>query len=75
MPKKPMTDQEAVALAFKRWGKDGRAWHPGFAVKGSDSYCLLGETNGHLHKHQWAIYGTGPTWEEAFRDADERMKT
>lgn len=67
-----MTDQQAVAEAMRRWGAEGRAWHPRYDVRDGLCYCLVGETNGRLHDHQWIVRGMGVTWEEAFAEVDAR---
>lgn len=69
---KPMTDLQALAEAVRRWGKDSRAWHPSCEVRGGLSWCCLGVSNGRTYIHQWALYGVGRNWEEAFADADAR---
>ena len=69
---RPMTDADAIAAAARRWGKDARAWHPNGEVRGGMTWCCLGVSNGRLHMHQWALYGVGRTWEEAFADATQR---
>ena len=69
---RPMTDQQATAEAVRRWGKEARAWHPANEARGGASWCLVGVSNGRLHMHQWALYGVGCSWEEAFADARAR---
>lgn len=69
---KPLTDTAASAAAVYRWGDDGRAWHPASEHKGGGCWCCVGTSNGRLYPHQWVVYGIGPSWEEAFSDADAR---
>lgn len=71
MPK-PLTDHQAALEAMRRWGQDGRAWHPAREVKGGPSYCLVGTSNGRLYAHQWVVYGIGATWTAALLDASQR---
>lgn len=73
MPAPPsMSDAQAALEALRRWGQDARAWHPPYDVPGGQSYCLVGSSNGRLFAHQWAVFGGGASWTEAFREASER---
>lgn len=71
----PMTDAQAAQEALRRWGKEGRAWHPHGEVRGGESFCVVGVSNGRLYPHQWSPRGVGVDWESAFADSDQREQS
>lgn len=58
--------------ARRRWGVKGWAWHPHYAVKGNENYAAVGVKEHGENEHQWVVYGIGPDFATAFRDAEER---
>lgn len=58
--------------AFRRWGARGWAWHPHNEVRGGVGYCAVGIKEFGEHEHQWTVYGIGPDFAAAFKDAKER---
>lgn len=68
----PMSDREADREAMRRWGLEGRAWHPAGEARGGVCWCVCGVTNGDTNLRRWIIYGIGVSFEDAFADAAAR---
>ena len=69
---KDMTDKEARAEAFKRWGPTGTIiFRPPRTIKSQRGRlarycCIVGNGDG---RSPYAVQGQGNTWREAFEDA------
>jgi len=66
-----MSDREAERKAERLWGDDGVAWHNAHARKGDFRFCQVGVRVGDMQEG-WTVYGRGPTWLDAFLEAERR---
>lgn len=64
-----MTDQDALAIARRRWGKLAQIWHPEFAFPGQAWWCAVGVGRNNIERIE---YGFGRDWAEALKHATKR---
>jgi hypothetical protein len=60
----------ALAEAKRRWGEDGHVFLEDCPPSPPTARCLVGVASCHL----LTVHGAGPTWADAFEDADKQKR-